>query len=272
MSSCGLANLGTCLPEKFFEYIVNILNTPIAPFLEVVIKLLSEPIRIDLFLSVWAIIIYMLSMFYALLLVGTGFSFMLSGHDPAKRENAKQWLRNIVIMIVLVQASYFIYELAINLSSIMTSATLTLVNPNFFLIGTSGLSNLGTEIALSFTYITTLIITTIILAIRYAVVAIGVVLFPIGIFFYFFNPLKHYGSLLLNFLGTNIFIGFFIGVLLTGFSRIAELDIFGDMKILVLISVFLFIDILMAFLMFFSIAKAGMAAYNKVGGLIAAFA
>ena len=140
MADCGLLNLATCLPQKFFEYVAVALNSPIQPLLTLAKNLLSAQINLQLFSSLWAIIIYVLSMFYAFLIIYAGFQFIISGYDVQKRENAKSWLRNIIIMIVLVQASFFIYELAVQLSSVMTSTTLSLINNNFFLITIATLS------------------------------------------------------------------------------------------------------------------------------------
>jgi len=202
MASCSLANLGNCIIERFFEFALSLLNFSIKPILNLVLNLLSEPINLSLFFSFWVIIVYVLSMFYALLLLGTGLNFMISGYDPEKRESAKTWLRNIVMMVILVQSSFFIYQLAIDLSAIMTSTTLGLIDPSFFSLSAEGIADLGSSILLSFLYIATLIVTVLVLLIRYAVVSVGVVLFPIAILFYFVPPLQQYGSLILNFLET----------------------------------------------------------------------
>lgn len=210
-------------------------------------------------------------MFYALLLVASGLSFMISGYDSAKRENAKEWLRNVVIMIILVQSSFFLYKLIINLAAAMTSATLSLVDQNFFLISIGSISDLGLALMLGVVYLATLILTSLVLTIRYAVVAIGVVFLPIGIFFYFLEPLKQYGSLILNILGTAIFSTFFAAILLIGFAQLSSVGIFADLRIIVLISAFLFIDALLLFLMFFSIVKSALNVYAGVRRLGANF-
>src|SRR3989338_10470881 len=108
MAECGILNIGSCLPEKLIEYVTSILNAPLQPLLTSIQNLLSEPVQIQLFVSLWAIIIYVLSMFYAFLIIYAGFTFIISGYDSGKRENAKSWLRNILIMIILIQASFFI--------------------------------------------------------------------------------------------------------------------------------------------------------------------
>ena len=116
MASCGLLNLATCLPEKFFEFISSILNAPIQPMLSMTKDLLDAEVNLTLFSSLWAIMVYVLSMFYALLIIWSGFTFIISGQDARKREHAKEWFQNIIVMIILIQASFFIYQLAENLA------------------------------------------------------------------------------------------------------------------------------------------------------------
>ena len=172
-------------------------------------------------------------------------------------------------MIILVQASYFIYELAVQLGSIMTSTTLTLISSNFFNLTLDSIINIGLEMLLGVFYVLTLFITCLILIIRYAIVAIGVALFPLGIFFYFVQPLKPYGVLLLHFLGVAVFVTFLDGILLVGFSRLIEISLFANTKILVMISAFSLINAVMFFLMFFSILKAAFSMGTKIAALVA---
>jgi hypothetical protein len=265
MVECGILNLGSCLPEKFMQFLLTILNAPIQPFLTLTKNLLSEPIRLDLFVSLWAIIIYMLSMFYAFLIIYSGLVFITSGYDSSKRENAKQWLKNIVIMIILVQASFFIYQLFVDLSSVMTASTLSLIDNNFFLLTADSINDLGRELLFSGLYVITLLTTSLILTLRYAIVSVGVVLFPVGIFCYFVDPIKPYGVLLLHFLGVCIFITFLDAILLIGFSQLTLIPLFSGSKMLVMSTAFLTVNIVMFFLMFFSIIKAGF----NLGGNIA---
>lgn len=272
MAECGLVNLGSCLIQKTFEYILTLLNAPISPFLQLNLNLLSEPININLFLSLWTIVVYVLSMFYAILIMYSGFNFIISGYDSARRENAKNWLRNVLIMIILVQASFFIYKLTISLSASLTSAMLTLIDPNFYLIGVGGIADLGMAILFSFLYVCTLITTSFVLVLRYAIVSVGVVFFPIAIFFYFIPALKQYGSLIMNFLEIAIFISFLDAIILIGFSKLITIGIFANMTVLILISAFLLIDILTLFLMFFSIVKSAFKTGEKIAGTIGSVA
>lgn len=268
MAECGLLTLASCLPERFFAYLSSILNAPLQPLLTIVKNLMDAQVSLDLFVSLWAIIVYMLSMFYAFLIIYAGFTFIISGYDPRKREYSKEWLRNILIMIVLVQASFFIYQLFVDLAGVMTGTTLTLVANNFFYLTIDNLNNIGLEIVLSGAYIITLLITALVLVIRYCVVAIGVVLFPLAIFCYFVQPLRSYGLFLLNFVGIAVFVTFLDAVLLVGFSMLTQIPLFANIKIIVMIAAFALINVMMLFLMFFSVVKGAM----HVGTKVAAFA
>jgi len=267
MAECGLLNLASCLPEKIFDFVLVLVNAPLQPLLLLVRNLLSEPTNLYLFVSIWTIIVYIISMFYAFLMIYSGLMFIVSGYDSAKRERAKTWLRNVIIMIILIQSSFFIYELAIELSSVMTTTVLSLIDDTFFLLTIDNIMNVGLQFLLGGLYAITLLLTSVILVFRYAFVAIGVVLFPIGIFFYFLPPLEEYGTLIMHFLGVCIFIPFFDAVILLGFSQLLDVTIFQNIKILIMISAFLMISVFMFVFLLLAIVKAGFSAYNKFGSL-----
>jgi len=255
---CGITNFGSCIPQIFFNFILNLLNAPLQPLLTLVQNLMTNPINLNLFSSIWAIVVYILSMFYGLLMLYSGFNFMISGYDAVKRAKAKEWFRNIFIMIVLVQASFFIYQHFVDLGSLLTNGALSLVNNSFFLLTADNLANIGLEFIFALLYGFILLVTVLILTLRYLIIAIGVVLVPIGIFCYFITPLRSYGKLILNFLGICIFITFLDALIFLVCAQLLTIPLFQNIKILVMISAFLFADILMFYLMFFSAIKSSL--------------
>ena len=66
MTECGLTNLATCLPEKFFEYLSGMLTAPVQPLLNLARDLLSQPVNLTLFQPLWSLIVYLISVFYGL--------------------------------------------------------------------------------------------------------------------------------------------------------------------------------------------------------------
>ena len=182
---CGLLNLASCLPQKLYDFLIEIINAPISPLLDLTKNLLTEPVSISLFSSLWAIIMYILSLFYGLLFMYAGFNFMVSGYDAEKRSKAKEWFRNIFIMIVLIQASYFLYFLIIDVNALLTAGIVNLIDESFFLLTADNIVNIGLQFFFAFFYVLTLFFTVFILVLRYVVVSIGIVFVPIGIFLYF---------------------------------------------------------------------------------------
>ena len=262
---CGILNLAVCIPEKIFDFFLNIINAPIQPLLDMVKSLLTEPISISLFNSLWAIMLYVISLFYGLLLLYAGFNFMISGYDVVKRSKAKEWLRNILIMIILVQASYFIYGAVIDLGSLLTVSIINLVDESFFLLTADSIVNLGLQFFFAIFYVFALIFTTILLTIRYIIVAVGVVFVPLGIFFYFIPPLQEYGKFIFNLLGICIFVTFFDALVFLVCSELINIPLFANIKILVMIGAFTISNLLMFYLMFFSIIKSALSIGKTVG-------
>jgi hypothetical protein len=264
---CGLLNLSSCLPQKLYDFLINILNSPIQPLLTLTKALMTEPIKLEMFVSLWAIILYVLSIFYGLLMLYSGFNFMISGYDAAKRTKAKEWFRNIFVMIVLVQASYFIYSAVIDVNSLLTAGVISLVDQKFFLITADNIVNIGLQFFFAFLYVITLILTVIMLTFRYIIVAGGVVFVPIGIFLYFIPPVNNYGKLILNFLGTCIFITFFDSLILLVCSKLIDIPIFQNFKILVMITAFAIVNFLMFYFVIFSALKSAVKTGEKTAGI-----
>jgi len=269
---CGLLNLASCIPQKMYEFIIKVLNSPIKPLLDFLKALLTEPVKLSLFSSLWAIIIYVISLFYGILMLYSGFNFMISGYDAVKRAKAKEWFMNLFLMIVLVQASFFLYELVIDLESLLTAGTVNLIDPYFFMLTADNIINIGLQLLFAVTYVLSLFLTIIILVLRYIIVVVGVVFTPIGIFLYFIPPLRSYGKLILNFLGVCIFITFFDSLIFLVCSKLIEIPLFENFKILIMISALFFVNILMFYLMFFSAIKSALKTADSISVTVASIA
>jgi hypothetical protein len=255
---CGLTNLASCIPQKIFEFIMGLLNAPLEPLLNWVQSLLSASPSIELFIGVWAIIVYCLSLFYAFLFMYSGFQFLISGHDIIKREMAKEWLKNTVIMIVLIQASFYLYGLIVNLSAVMTSSVLSLVNQHFFMLTADNISNTALEFMFILVYILVLLFTLLFLILRYLVVAFGVLFVPIGIFCYYIPPLRSYGKLILNILGMFTFITFLDAIIILACSMLITIPLFQNIKILVMVTCFSIINLLFLIMTWHVITKTSL--------------
>ena len=195
-----------------------------------------------MFQRYWEIIVYVISIFYSLILLTAGFNFITSSYDVIRRERAKEWLKNSILIIIFVSSSYLIYKLMIDISSIINTGLLSLVNNNLFLITMDNPVNFGLELLLLFVYIFTLIITIVLLGIRYLLASLGLVLFPIGIALNYVPPLKSYGKLILNSIITIVFLPIIVSLILLISSKLLEVGIFSSFKIIVAIVAFMLIN------------------------------
>jgi hypothetical protein len=239
---CGLTNLASCIPEKLYEYLLYIINLPILPLLAGVQALLTVDVSISLFGHLWSVVRYILTFFYLFLFLYVGYTFLVSSANPIKRAQAKDMLKNIFLMILLIQSSYYIYDLVLSLSSNLNIIILDMIDPQFFMITVDNVVNIGLEFIYSTTYVATLFITMLMLVLRYIMVCFGVVLFPIGLFCYFIPPLKGYGRFIINILGIFIFVTFIDLLIILACSMIILDPFFENFKILVMVTCFCMVN------------------------------
>jgi hypothetical protein len=237
-SECGLTNLGSCIVEKMLDAVMIILNAPLIPLLWLIQNLLTADVGISIFHHIWLIVKYMISFFYIFFILYAGYVFLTSSANPIKRAHAKDVLKNLIIIVVLVQGSYYIYDLLINIGSNMSSYLIGMIDPEFFLLTADNITNVGLQFLFALWYGFTLFTTVLFLVFRYIVVAIGVIFFPIGIFCYFIPPLKGYGKFIINMHVIMIFIAFFDLLIIWACSLLLNVEVFQNFKILVMIACF----------------------------------
>jgi hypothetical protein len=249
--------------EKLGEVLLTAVNAPLQPLLDWIKSLLTAEVNPTLLLPIWSIIIYIISLFYGLFFLFAGFNFMISGYDSVKREHAKSWMRNIILMVIFVQSSYFLYSVILEVASSLTSGIIQLINPQFFLLTADSITSLSFQLVLMIPYVIVLTLTLIFLALRYLLVYVGVIFFAIAMFFYFIPPLAGYGKMIVNVLLIIAFTNFISALILLTSSLLISLPIFGNMKIVVMITSFVAINSLFVFLILFGALKAIFGALNS---------
>ena len=186
----------------------------------------------------------------------TGFNFMISGYDVEKREKAKEWVKNIILMIILVQSSYFFYQIGLEISSMLTTIIYNKIDPHFFMITADNIVNMVLELFLYMLYQLVLFITVVLLIIRFCLLTIGIVLLPIGIFLYFIPPVNSYGKMIISYLFMNMFISVIISIILMAFSVLIEHTLFESFKIVFQITAFMLVSYIIYSFSFFTMMKS----------------
>ncbi len=174
----------------------------IKPFLEAIKTfILSNPNPLDLF-GFWQLIISVISAFYILLFLVAGLKFVLGAYDVGQREEAKVWFKNALFVVIVLNASYLLYSILLDLGS---GVALVFWDAKFeSLFSFAAIESLNLFSLYYLAASSALLWITLFL--RYALLLIGVVIFPIGLFLFFIPPMKTYGSAVLNIFGTAVFI------------------------------------------------------------------
>jgi len=254
--TCGILNIPDCIAEKFTDLILSIINAPLIPLLGILKRLLTQPPNIQAFSALWAVIIYILSIFYGLFIMAAGVNFIISGYNAEKRERAKEWLQNVLLMIFFVQASFFLYSVISELASGLTTGVVNMIDPNFFLLTLDNVVNVGLEIVLGLFYLSILFITIMAFSISYLFASIGIVFFPFGLFFYFITPLRDIGRFILSTLIFILFIPFFASLILLGTAELLKQGGFESIKIILMIGGLTLVDIIMILLGLMAIVRS----------------
>src|SRR3989338_680479 len=269
--TCGILSLPECIVDQLTSFIQSIVNAPLIPFLDIIRRLLTQPANVSAFGSLWAVIIYVLSTFYGLFIMAAGFNFIISGYNAEKRERAKEWLQNVILMIFFVQASFLLYSLVAEMAAGITSGIINMIDTNFFLITIDNTVNVGLEIVLGAFYLLTLLVTIIALSVNYFLASIGFVFISFCGFFFFFSPLRAIGKVIISKLAFVLFIPFFASLVLLGVSQLLTLSFFEYMKIIFMISAFMTINLLMIVLAILAVFRSVMGVLRSDVGRSAMF-
>lgn len=165
--------------------------------LSLAVMLLSINPDTSLMFDSWQAIVFVLSSFYLILFLVIGLKFMTIGDNIQKREEAKESLKNIIIMIIGINISFVIYQLALELSTAITqfmwfSGFEYLFEPSTYS---------GAGLILLLLVIGSIVVALVTLFARYLFLLMGVILFPLGIFCYLTTSLRGWGRIIFNFLG-----------------------------------------------------------------------
>lgn len=189
------------LPLDIFSIFKNSIKNSVIVFNASLLSLAKELIAANpdpqLMYGWWQSIVTVISCFYLLVFLIIGFAFLINGHSAVKREQAKEWLKNAVMMIIGVSISFYLYQLILELATGITKFLWVTGFEQFF--EPSIFSGLGIILLLVFS--ASIAIALVTLFLRYVFLLMGVILFPIGIFFYLTPKFDNWGKIIFNFLG-----------------------------------------------------------------------
>ena len=253
----GLWESVTNLPGDIANAVLDSLKQIVVDFVTPLLDLAKTFITVnpnpENYESYWQAIIVLISAFYLLIFLVVGVKFVMGSYDEAQRMEAKEWAKKAILIVVLCNASLLIYSLILNVGS---ATSLYLWDGSYEqLFQIQNLSALNLILIIFFAIAVLIALVT--LFIRYLLVLVGIMAFPIGLFLYFIPPVQAYGKIILNTIGIVIFLQFFDVLVLVASSLL--LNEFGNvtqMQLLAPTMGFLLIAVANVLLMKFAIMKA----------------
>jgi len=245
------------VPVAVVGYFSGLLRASVVGFIEPLFLVMKALILYNVnpfnFEGYWLAVVSIISAFYLLLFLVVGFRFLLGSYDAEQRLKAKEWFKGAIMIVIAVNASLLLYSLLLLLGSGTASALWSPELESFLLLENLSVLNfvwLFVVALFAFLAMITLIV-------RQIFLIISVMLFPIGVFFYFIPPLKGFGSALLNLIGVFVFMQVLDVIILIGVN-LFSLE-FSGLPFIELISLsagFLFIFVANVWLSVFALLKA----------------
>ena len=244
--------------DALSQFALSVLNAPIKPVLAALKFLVTTPATLDILHPIWAAMVYVISVFYGLFILGAGFNFIISGMSAERRTRAKEWLQNAILMMLFVQSSFLLYGLIAQIAASLTSGVVGMIDPNFFLFTIDDGISTALQMTFGSLYLVTICITLILLSINYLGCLVGAVFFPFGVFFYFIPPLRDIGKFIMSSLAFILFIPFFASLIFLVNSELMKVGYYDTLKIFFMIGSFWGINIMMLLLAVLAIVRAVM--------------
>lgn len=253
----GLWESVTNLPGDIASSLLNGIKQMVVDFVTPLLDLAKTFITAnpnpENYQSYWQAIIVLISAFYLLMFLGVGFKFVMGSYDEVQRMEAKEWAKKAILIVVLCNASLLLYSLLLNVGS---GTALYLWNSSYEqMFQLQNLSALNFFLLAFFAVAVLIALVT--LFVRYLLVLVGIMAFPVGLFLYFVPPVQSYGKIILNVLGIVIFLQFIDVIILVASSLLlTEFGNVSQMQLLAPTMGFLLIAIANILLMKFAVMKA----------------
>jgi hypothetical protein len=253
----GLWDTISNIPSNVADTLIQTYNEQIILFIEPMLTIAKVMITANIdpynFQGFWQVIISIISYTYLLLFLIVGLKFLFGSYDAVQRAEAKEWFKKAVLIIIFVNASLLIYSLVLGLSSGIATY---LWDTQF-----EGLFQIQNLSSVDFFWLNILAIAIFLavltLVARQIFLIAAVMLFPLGLFLFFIPPVKPYGSITLNLIGTFAFMNVLDVIILCGVQLFwAEFDSLQAIGLLAPTIGFLFIFIANIAVMAIAIKKA----------------
>ncbi len=251
----SVTNLPGDIAHSLLDSIKQIVVDFVTPLLDLAKNFITSNPDTLHYQAHWQAVVTLISAFYLLIFLAVGFKFVVGSYDEVQRTEAKEWAKKALLIVILCNASLLLYTLLLNIGS---AVSLYLWNSSYEqMFQLQNLSVLNLFLLAFFAIAVLAALVT--LFIRYLLVLVSIMVFPIGLFLYFVPFTQSFGKIILNTLAVVILLQFFdVLVLVASSLLLNEFSNAAQMQLLAPTIGFLLVAATNILLLKFAVMKAAM--------------
>jgi hypothetical protein len=192
-----LSNLPACIADAILSAIANGLVYTSQKFLSAAMIFLTASPDIKWFCTPYTAVMSILESLYSITIMGAGLYYIINATEVEGRAKAKQWLKNLFFMVIMLAFSFYLFDTLLSLNQYISTTLYNTANPNLFNIGNISESVVFVLVMVSgFSIMSGVTVST--LTARYLLIPFALLLFPIAIFLYFIPFARDWGLMILR--------------------------------------------------------------------------
>ncbi len=216
-----LTNAIIALPGQiisaFFTFVVGGLSSAFASLRDMTFQFIFSSPDPSWFCGPYNGVLAIVDSLFALVLMGMALFFILRSGDVEGRIQAKKWMENMIVMAIVLALSFQIFVMLNGFNTYLTNSLASQSMSAIFGTPTNP-SNIVFAFMMLVVADTLGMITLVTLLLRYILMPVMLLLFPVAIFLYFIPPLQGWGKSFLKIIGVCIFMTTADALVMVGLS------------------------------------------------------
>ena len=199
-----ITNLPGCMIDSLLSTVSSGLSQTVNQLIPSTLSLIGASPSLSWFCGPYNNVMAVIESLYSLAFMGTGLYFILASVDVDGRLKAKDWMKNLFLMVLFLSVSFPLFQLMLSLNSSITSSFITQSTKGLFVLPAMAGSAIFAIVILS-SGIFLLMLTFGTLLGRYLLIPFLFLFFPVSIFLYFVPFTKEWGETFLRLIISVVF-------------------------------------------------------------------
>ena len=214
-----LTNLPGCIAEAIINTLASGFVYTVDQFLTASFNFIAATPTLTWFCTPYNNVMAIIESLYAIAFMALGLFYIFRSTDVEGRLAAKEWLKNIFFLMLLLSFSFKLFDILVSINSYLTTSFLASVSREVFNPSVA-FGSLVFAFVILITSVFVLGLTFMTLLARYLLIPFLLLLFPIAIFLYFLPFTKQWGSAFLKMIVSIIFMSSLDALLIMALSML----------------------------------------------------